>query len=109
MNWRPMKSAPTDGTLVIVLETPNGEHFNVLPAAYMNLGGGDPRLGERAEGCIGWWAIIPSRRTGEGGDCELPVRWKPLASHPVAWQPMAELPSKAACRRKYFKKEPDNV
>lgn len=102
-NWRPMKSAPTDGTMVIVLETPNGEHFNVLPAMYMNYGGGDPRLGENPVGLRRWWAFTGSRRTGEGGDCSLPVRVKPLASTPIAWQPMPDLPDLATCRRKNLK------
>lgn len=39
--WRPMSSAPKDGTMVLITETPNGEVYHVLPAMYMNLGGGD--------------------------------------------------------------------
>jgi len=32
--WRPINTAPTDGTMVLVCETPNGEVWNVLAAAY---------------------------------------------------------------------------
>ena len=74
--------------MVLITETPNGEHYNVLPAMYMNLGGGSPSLGEKAEGIVGWWGIAGSRRTGEGGDCQLPVRLKPLACTPICWMPL---------------------
>lgn len=49
---------------------------------------------------IGWWAVAPSRYTGEGGNCELPVRWKPLASTPVCWRPMPEREDDATLRRR---------
>lgn len=98
--WRSMKSAPADGTMVIVLETPNGEHFNVMPAMYMNLGGGDPRLGQKPEGYIGWVGIAGSRYGGEGGDCELPVRTKTYIITPLAWKPISEAPTLTECHRK---------
>lgn len=37
--WQPMTTAPRDGTVVLVTETPNGQHFNVMPAMYANQGG----------------------------------------------------------------------
>lgn len=46
MTWQPMTTAPRDGTVVLVTETPNGEHYNVIPAMYANMGGGDPRMGQ---------------------------------------------------------------
>jgi len=98
--WQPMSSAPRDGTMILVTETPNGEHWNVLPAMYMNEGGGDPRFGQKEIGIIGWWGVGPSRRTGEGGDCELPVRWKPLAITPICWMPMPVREEESKLRRR---------
>lgn len=79
-----------DGTFILVTETPNGESWNVYPAAYMNYGGGHPQLGQNPIGDVGWSAVCLSRLTGEGGDCPLPVRFKPLSITPVAWQPFPE-------------------
>lgn len=87
-SWRPMGLAPMDGTVILVTETANGEDFNVLPAAYMNFGGGNPLLNQNPTGVIGWWAVCASRYSGQGGDCTLPTKWKPLRSTPVCWQPM---------------------
>lgn len=86
--WQPGSTAPTDGTMVLVLETPNGEHYNIVPAMFMNKGGGDPRIGQQAEGMIGWWGVCGSRYTGDGGDCTLPVKFKALALSPIAWKPI---------------------
>lgn len=88
--WRPMGSAPMDGTLILVIETANGENFQVLPAAFMNHKGGLPQFGEKKIGHIGWCAVAPSRKTGQGGNCPLPVSWQPLVSTPVCWKPMPE-------------------
>jgi hypothetical protein len=100
MDWKPMTTAPRDGTMVLITETPNGEHYNVMPAMYMNLGGGDERMGQKPEGSIGWWAFCGSRWSGEGGDCALPVRVKPLACHPICWMPMPPREDEKKLRRR---------
>ena len=89
--WRSMGTAPMDGTIILVTETPNGEHFNVLPAAFMNSGGGQVQFHESPVGMIGWWAVTTSRYTGQGRKCPLPVTWKPLKSTPVCWMPMPDI------------------
>lgn len=105
MKWKSMKSAPMDGTVIIVTETPNSVHFNVMPAAYMNMGGGDPRVGQKAIGNIGWWGVGESRYTGEGGDeSELPVRWKPYAITPICWMPMPTVEKESKLRRRMSKR-----
>lgn len=99
--WRSMTTAPKDGTIILVTETPNGEHYNVYPAAWMNLGGGDPRIGEKAIGIIGWWCAGMSRHTGDGGgECDLPVRWKPLAATPICWMPLPAPEAEQKLRRR---------
>lgn len=86
--------------MILVTETPNGEYWNVCPAMYMNHGGGDPRMGEKPEGSVGWWGVTGSRYTGEGGDCKLPVRWKPLSITPVCWKPLPEREETPKLRRR---------
>lgn len=98
--WRPMTRAPRDGTVVLVTETPNGVHYNVMPAMYANMGGGDPRLGQKEQGIIGWWGVRESRYSGEGGDCALPVRWKALAITPLCWMPMPPIEDPKKLRRR---------
>lgn len=98
--WQPMSTAPLDGTMVLVTETPNGEHYNVIPAMYANFGGGDPRMGQKAIGCISWWGVCGSRFSGDGGDCELPVRFKALACTPICWMPMPEREDETKLRRR---------
>lgn len=85
---------------MLVTETPNGEHYNVIPAMYANMGGGDPRMGQKAEGRVGWWGACGSRYTGEGGDCDLPVRWKALACTPICWMPMPPREDEKKLRRR---------
>lgn len=96
--WLPMTSAPMDGTVILVTETPNGEHWNVMPACYMNYIGGSP--GQVENGTLSWIGIAPSRYSGEGGDCPLPVRWKPLFITPVCWMPMPSAEPESKLRRR---------
>lgn len=100
MSWLPISTAPRDGTMVLVTETPNSEHWNVIPAMFMNKGGGDPRMGQEATGMIGWWGVCGSRYTGEGGDCTLPVRFKALAIMPICWMPMPDAEPEEKLRRR---------
>jgi hypothetical protein len=84
-SWEPISSAPKDGTMILVTETPNGEHWNVVVACWM---------AHKAEDIIpnehlgDWWGIDVARwRDTEG---PLPVRWKPLAISPVCWMPFPD-------------------
>jgi hypothetical protein len=98
--WLPMTSAPKDGTMILVTETPNGEHWNVMPACWMahraeNINPND-RLGD-------WWGIDVARWHPSEGP--LPVRWKPLAITPVCWQPFPVADSERGLRRRLAKTE----
>ena len=110
-NWRPMKTAPRDGTIILVCETPNGEHWNVLPACYINMGGPVAPRGTVAHQSVGWWAVSTTKRGCasyvEGGDCPLPVNFKPLFATPVCWMPMPPLPNGASLRKKLMATEAD--
>jgi hypothetical protein len=77
-----------DGTVIIVTETPNGEAWNVMPAAYMNHGGSS----------LSWWGIYPSKMSNEPG--EHPTKWRPLAITPVCWMPMPKPEAEATLRRR---------
>jgi hypothetical protein len=90
-NWNSMDTAPRDGTVIIVAENHDDDRFVIFPAVYANMGGGNPEAGEKAEGSIGWWGTWPSRRTGEGGDIDLPVRWRSIAAVPHCWTPLPEV------------------
>jgi hypothetical protein len=98
-----MKSAPKDGTLILICETPNGEHWNVMAAAYMNLHG-NPAL-ER------WWGVgvtsllLPHlmntlQDQDLANDRGLPVGLKPYAVTPLCWQPYPALESLKTLRRR---------
>jgi hypothetical protein len=89
--WRSMRSAPRDGTIILVCETPNGEAWNVMPAAYQ-LHLGDEQL-------EGFWGVWTTSRVPAHLDLErehlarergLPVGFKAIAITPLCWQPMPE-------------------
>ncbi len=93
--WKPISSAPLDGEVILVTETPNGEIWNVMPAVYMNPGSGP-----------GWWGVCPSRRSDEQGP--LPTKWLPLSITPVCWMPMPKPETDVKLRRRLsqlFKKK----
>ena len=84
-----MRSAPRDGTIILVVETPNGEVWNVMPAAYQ-LHLGDERM-------EGFWGVDVTSRVPLhlGLEAEqlarergLPVNFRALAITPLCWKPM---------------------
>lgn len=93
-DWRPISSAPKDGTVIIVTETPNGEHYNVVPAAWMAYGA----KGLDNEGEGRWWGMDVARWAGEEGP--LYVRFKPLAITPICWKPMPDAEPESKLRRR---------
>lgn len=87
--WRSMRSAPRDGTLILVCESPNGEHYNVMPASYQL------HLGEAL--MEGFWGVWPTSRVPphlhqDRGQAVLerglPADFKAVAITPLCWQPM---------------------
>lgn len=89
--WRSMRSAPRDGTIILVCETPNGEAWNVMPAAYqLHLGD------EQLEGFWGVWttsrvpAHLAHEREYRARERGLPVGFKAIAITPLCWQPMPD-------------------
>lgn len=84
-----MRSAPRDGTMILICESPNGEHWNVVPAAYQL------HMGESL--LEGFWGVtttsrLPCHLIHEHGqavlDSGLPADFKALAITPLCWQPM---------------------
>lgn len=99
--WRSMRSAPRDGTIILVCETPNGEAWNVMPAAYqLHLGD------EQLEGFWGVWttsrvpAHLAQEREQMARERGLPVGFKAIAITPLCWQPMPECESIEKLRRR---------
>jgi hypothetical protein len=88
--WRSMRSAPRDGTMILICETPNSEHYNVMPACYqVHLG--NPSL----EGFWGVWgsSILPAhlqQHQVQASERGLPVDFRALAITPLCWQPMPQ-------------------
>lgn len=77
--WRPMASAPKD-KVILVTETPNGEHFNVVEAFW-----GRPK-GFKDEDA-GWWGI--SFATSAEVMFDLPeLRARLIAITPLCWRPL---------------------
>lgn len=90
-----MRSAPKDGTMILVTETPNGEHWNVMPAAWMAYGEKDnPDNSQRGD----WWGVDVSHYYPSEGP--LHVRFKPIAMTPICWQPFPDADSVATLRRR---------
>lgn len=86
--WRSMRSAPRDGTIILICENPTGDVLNVMPAAYQ-LHLGDPLM----EGFWGVWTTsrLPVHlmdRDQLVWSRALPVGFKAIAITPLCWQPM---------------------
>lgn len=84
--------------MILITETPNGEAWNVLPAAFIALNNNhDPSShvdnSERGH----WWGLTPTRWSNEG---PLPARFKPLACTPLCWMPMPEAEPVSKLRRR---------
>lgn len=92
--WQPISTAPKDGTLILVTETPNGEHWNVLPACWMAQGAERERMHPLVPDPTNnahrgyWWGITPSHRSGDG---PLHTHWLPLACTPICWMPIPDM------------------
>lgn len=86
--WRKMNSAPKDGTEVIILETPNGVHFNTMVACFMALMHDTEQHEWRDKDNTPramWWGSIPTHWSGNGPHH---THWKPIACHPLCWKPL---------------------
>lgn len=90
-DWRPMSSAPKDGTIILVCETGNGEVWRAWPACWM-------APGDCAD-IAGWWILAPSRSSDETLGIPTKVRW--YASTPVCWKPMPQPEPVPKLRRRY--------
>ena len=93
-SWLPMRSAPKDGTMILVTETPNAEHWNVVPASWMAYGRTDDPDNSKHGG---WWGVDASRYTNEG---PLYTKFKPLACTPICWMPFPEAEDIGKLRRR---------
>lgn len=99
--WRSMRTAPRDGTIILVCESPNSEHYNVMPAAYQ-LHQGNPLL----EGFWGVWTTSfasvnqGSLRSHLQRESDLPVDFRALAITPLCWQPLPVCESIEKLRRR---------
>lgn len=89
--WRSMRTAPRDGTIILVCETPNGEAWNVVPAAYQI------HLGEAS--MEEFWGVcvtsrvpthLPLANETAARERGLPVGFKAIAITPLCWQPLPE-------------------
>lgn len=87
--------------MILVCESPNGEHYNVMPASYqLHLGD------ERMEGFwgVGTTSRVPPHLFDERSELArergLPVDFKALAITPLCWQPMPECEPIVKLRRR---------
>jgi hypothetical protein len=86
--WRPMASAPKDGTPILVCETPNGEQYNVLAAAHIKING----MTE-----ADWWGVYP--RTDNH---ILETKYfSAIACTPICWKPFPKPEDKDKLRRRH--------
>jgi hypothetical protein len=97
-----MRSAPRDGTMILVCETPNGEAWNVMPASYQ-LHCGEALM----EGFWGVWpsSLLPAHLLERDlqqlvNKRGLPVTYKAIALTPLCWQPMPECEPVEKLRRR---------
>lgn len=91
--WLPMRTAPRDGTMILITDIGNGEEAYVMAAAFL-LDATNPR----AQG--DFWAVSPTSYipghlwTAENqkavNDQRLPVDFKNIAITPVCWKPYPE-------------------
>lgn len=89
--WRGMECAPKDGSEIIVIETPNGEHFNVMVACFMALQSESKQdeWRDRDNSVEGdWWGAYPTHWSGNG---PLHTHWKPIACTPLCWKPLPRM------------------
>lgn len=100
-DWLPMRTAPRDGTWILVCELVNNESVNVMPAAFINACG-DPRL----EGFWGAWptSILSSGMTADSqaavSERGLPVGFRSIAMMPLCWKPLPKPESITKLRRR---------
>lgn len=87
--WRPMASAPKDGTIILVCELiPSRDEGQVMPACYMR-SNGDPD----AEGFWGCWPTsrVPTHLMNKFPNEEgFAVGWRSIAMTPLCWKPLPE-------------------
>ena len=86
--WKSMDLAPKDGTEIIILETPNGVHFNTMVACYMALMHDDKQYQWRNKDNTSeasWWGTYPTHWSSNG---PYHTHWKPIACTPLCWKPI---------------------
>ena len=97
--WRPMSSAPRDGTLILVCElVPCREKGQVMPACFMRANG-DPDM----EGFWGAWPTsrVPVHLMDTYPNVEgLAVGWRSIAITPLCWKPLPEPEEFSTLRRR---------
>jgi hypothetical protein len=85
--WRPMSEAPLDGTPILVCETPNGEVYNVLLAAFIKI------LNFKEPD---WWGVYPRTDNHE----EQTKYFSAIACTPICWKPVPKPEAASALRRR---------